>query len=101
MWSFVTEAVETNTGGLILGFLDKLKLLSAAQTTADIFDYLLRQFNYLTSKPQKYLNSCNSNIGLGGHYAPREINETEKDKYYMLSHVESKKYNKLVNMTKK
>ena len=48
-----------------------------------------------------YLNSYNSNIGLGGHYGPREINETEKDKYYMLSHVKSKKYNKLVNMTKK
>ena len=48
-----------------------------------------------------YLNSYNSNIGLGGHYPPSEINETEKDKCYMLSHVESKKYNKLGNMTKK
>ena len=48
-----------------------------------------------------YLNSYNSNIGLEGHYPPSEINETEEDKCYMLSHVESKKYNKLVNMTKK
>ena len=30
-----------------------------------------------------------------------EISQTEKDKYCMISHVESKKYNKLVNITKK
>ena len=30
-----------------------------------------------------------------------EISQTEKDKYCMISHVESKKYKKLVNITKK
>ena len=37
--------------------------------------------------------------GLGGHYTKR--NKSEKDKYCMISHVESKKYNKLVTITKK
>ena len=30
-----------------------------------------------------------------------EISQTDKDKYCMMSHVESKRYNKLVNITKK
>ena len=30
-----------------------------------------------------------------------EISQTEKDKYCMILYVESKKYNKLVNVTKK
>ena len=30
-----------------------------------------------------------------------EISQIEKDNYYLISHVESKKYNNLVNITKK
>ena len=43
---------------------------------------------------------CSNKDGLGGHYA--KWNKSEKDKYYMISlTVESKKYNKQVNITKK
>jgi len=38
--------------------------------------------------------------GLGGHYA-NEISQTEKGKYYMLSHMWHLKNNKLENITKK
>ena len=42
---------------------------------------------------------CSNMDGLGGHYAKR--NKSEKDKYCMHHlHVEAKKYNKLVNITK-
>ena len=33
--------------------------------------------------------------------ALNEISQTEKDKYYMILHVEPKTYNKLVNITKR
>ena len=36
---------------------------------------------------------------LGGHYA--KWNKSEKDKYRMISHVATKKYNKLVKIMKK
>ena len=46
---------------------------------------------------------CSIMDELGGHYAKGNKSDRERDKYYVLStqNVESKKYNKLVNIAQK
>ena len=53
----------------------------------------------LSHKKEWNFAICNNMDGLGGYYA--KWNKSEKDKYCMISYVESEKIPKQVNITKK
>ena len=65
------------------------------EDVAHIYNVIL-----FSRKKEQRFAICSNIDGPGGHYA--KWNKSEKDKYCMIHlHVESKKYNKLMNITKK